>query len=225
MSKKNYLPKNIVKLIDWAVRFFAYLNAHYTQWKVDSILVQETETKFTDMRTAYETYSKPETHSPMYHDAMMKKKKIFVEAVQQLAQYLSHNPYLEPEDFDGLDINPPSRGPYPRHPRPHTSPKMRFAVGEEHGWVYLHFWDEMSEGSKAKPFGTQGAEIRYLVCKPGEEPKSVEDLTGSEFATRTPYLFEFSDRQAGLILCVAMRWENTRGEKGPWSHIETVVIP
>jgi hypothetical protein len=177
------------------------------------------------MRTAYETYSKPETHSPMYHDALEKKRKIFVDAVQQLVQYLSHSPYLEPQDFDGLDINAPNPGPHPPHPRPHTSPKMRFAIGEEHGWVYLHFWDEMNDGSRAKPFGTQGAEIRHLVCKPGEEPKSVDELIHSDFATRTPFLFELPDRQSGMILCVAMCWENTRGEKGPWSHIETVVIP
>jgi hypothetical protein len=192
---------------------------------VDESLVSEVAAKFTAMQAAYNTYSKPETRSTMYHDAMMEKKKIFVAAVQTLAQYLAHNPYLEPQDFDGLDINRPNPGPHPKHPRIITSPKTRFEVGEEHGWVRMHFWDEMSDGSKAKPFGSQGAEIKWMVCKPGEVPKLVEEMTGTTFSTRTPYLFEFTDRESALILCVTLRWENTRGEKGPWSHIETVVIP
>jgi hypothetical protein len=225
MNRRHYLPQNIVKLIDWAVRFFAYLNLHYTRWKIDYSLVSEVAGKFAEMQAAYNIYSKPETHSPMYHGAMIKKKKIFVSAVRQLAQFLAHNPYLELQDFDGLGINKPGSGAHPRHPRAKTSPKMRFEIGEEHGWIYVHFRDEMSDGSKAKPFGMQGAEIRWMVCRPGEEPKSVEELINSAFATRTPYLFELADRQSGLILCIALRWENTRGEKGPWSHIETVIIP
>ncbi|MDR1337103.1 MAG: hypothetical protein LBK22_09765 [Tannerella sp.] len=225
MKTKRYLPQNIVKLIDWATRFFAYLNLHYTRWKIDESLISEVAARFAEMQAAYHIYSKPETHSPMYHGAMMKKKKIFVAAARQLAQYLAHNPGLEPQDFDGLGINKPNPGPHPKHPRPKTSPKMRFAIGEEHGWIYLHFWDELSEGSKAKPFGTQGAEIKWIFCRPGEEPGSVDELINTAFATRTPSLFELTDRQSGMILCVAMRWENTRGEKGPWSHIETVIIP
>jgi hypothetical protein len=192
---------------------------------VDYSLVSEVAAKFAEMQAAYNIYSKPETHSPMYHEALTGKKKTFVVAVQSLAQFLAHNPYLEPQDFDGLDINRPNPGPHPKHPRPKTSPKMRFEIGEEHGWIWLHFWDEMSDGSKAKPFGIQGAEITWTVCKPGEEPKSVEELLNTAFATRTPYLFELTDLQSSLILCAALRWENTRGEKGPWSHIETVVIP
>jgi hypothetical protein len=62
-----------------------------------------------------------------------------------------------------------------------------------------------------------------VICKPGEEPKSVDELINSAFATRTPHLFELTDRQSGMILCIAMRRQNTRGGKGPRSHIETVV--
>jgi hypothetical protein len=225
MSKKSNLPRNIIKLIDWATRFFAYLQLHYAQWHVDINLISEIEDKFNDMHTAYDVYNTPETHSPMYHDALLEKKKIFVDAVQPFIQYLSHKPYLEPQDFDGLDINRPNPGPHPFHPRPKTSPKMRFAIGEEHGWVYLHFIDEMSDGSKAKPFGVQHAEFKWGIFKPGEEAKTVEELPDTSVSTRTPHLFELSDRDASKILAVASRWVNTRGETGPWSHIETVVIP
>jgi hypothetical protein len=225
MSRRRYLPQNIAKLIEWGTRFFAYLSLHMIRLKIDESLVSEVAAKFAAMRDAYNIYNKPDTHSPMNRDLMMEKKKTFVLAAQSLAQFLAHSPYLEPQDFDGLGINKPNPGPHPKHPRPKTSPKTRFEVGEEHGWIYLHFWDEMSDGSKAKPFGMQGAEIKSIVCKPGEEPKTVEELLNSDFATRTPHLFELTDQQSSMILCAALRWENTRGEKGPWSHIVTVVIP
>jgi hypothetical protein len=43
--------------------------------------------------------------------------------------------------------------------------------------------------------------------------------------TRTPYTFPFEYDQRGQTVYFALRWENTRGEKGPWSEIHSTIIP
>jgi hypothetical protein len=47
----------------------------------------------------------------------------------------------------------------------------------------------------------------------------------SEFDTHSPYIFQFDLPDAGKRLYVCARWENTRGQKGPWSVIKNAIIP
>jgi hypothetical protein len=35
----------------------------------------------------------------------------------------------------------------------------------------------------------------------------------------------FENDQRGKTVYFALRWENTRGEKGPWSAIQIAIIP
>jgi hypothetical protein len=75
----------------------------------------------------------------------------------------------------------------------------------------------------AKPYGVRGAEIRWAILP--APPTSQDDLVHSEFDTRTPYIFQFDIPQAGKTLYVCARWENTTGQKGPWSEIVSAIIP
>jgi hypothetical protein len=43
--------------------------------------------------------------------------------------------------------------------------------------------------------------------------------------TRTPHVLEFTEPQRGQTVYLALRWQNEKGEKGPWSEIQSTVIP
>ena len=85
----------------------------------------------------------------------------------------------------------------------------------------IHFRDSEST-SAAKPKGVHGAEIKWLIA---DEKPHVEDLQNSSFDTRTPYTLEFSDAQRGKTVWLSLRWENTRGEKGPWCEMISAIVP
>ncbi|MDR3309361.1 MAG: hypothetical protein LBS80_05350, partial [Tannerella sp.] len=90
------------------------------------------------------------------------------------------------------------------------------------GIVQIHFRDQDSD-SKAKPPGVHGCEIAWAALD--SEPEDWTDLNHSSFNTRTPINLVFSGRQRGKTLYFALRWENTRGLKGPWSIIQNAIIP
>jgi hypothetical protein len=93
------------------------------------------------------------------------------------------------------------------------------------GMVIINFHDAGSHGF-AKPEGVHGGEIVYIVRAAGDPPPlDWSELTNSVFDTHTPHTLNFSGKQRGMILYFASRWENTRGEKGPWNAIRWVVIP
>ncbi|AHF94767.1 hypothetical protein OPIT5_26275 [Opitutaceae bacterium TAV5] len=53
----------------------------------------------------------------------------------------------------------------------------------------------------------------------------LNDLTRSGFDTRSPFTLNFDENQRGKTVYFALRWENTRGDKGPWSPITHAVVP
>jgi hypothetical protein len=89
--------------------------------------------------------------------------------------------------------------------------------------IKIHFYDKGKKKTKAKPEGQHGAEIRYAILE--AEPKDVMQLNHSLFDTHTPFTLEFIDADRGRKVYLALRWENTRGEKGPWSPFANAVIP
>ncbi|MDR1865854.1 MAG: hypothetical protein LBR08_09835 [Bacteroidales bacterium] len=58
-----------------------------------------------------------------------------------------------------------------------------------------------------------------------EAPKSYDYLIHLTFRTRSPCTFRFDLSDAGKRCYFCLRWENTRGEKGPWSEIISAVVP
>jgi hypothetical protein len=81
----------------------------------------------------------------------------------------------------------------------------------------------LNEKGHGKPKGIQGLEMRWLIAE--TPPTRWAELTHSEFATRSPLHFTFENDQRGQLFYYAARWENTKGEKGPWTEITRVVIP
>jgi hypothetical protein len=56
-------------------------------------------------------------------------------------------------------------------------------------------------------------------------PDSLKDLVNSSFDTHTSFTFEFRGDERGKTVYFCLRWENTRGQKGPWSKIVNAIIP
>ncbi|MDR1130378.1 MAG: hypothetical protein LBK96_05310, partial [Prevotellaceae bacterium] len=78
-------------------------------------------------------------------------------------------------------------------------------------------------GRRAKPEGVHGYEIRYAIV---DAPATDwAQLVESAFSTRSTFRMAFTGKQRGKLLSFALRYENTRGVKGPWTEIMTTVIP
>ena len=75
----------------------------------------------------------------------------------------------------------------------------------------------------AKPEGVQGCQIWAHV---GDTPPL--DASGYAFIaldTRTPYTHEHAAEDAGKTVSYLLRWQNAKGEPGPWSSVAAAKIP
>ena len=87
--------------------------------------------------------------------------------------------------------------------------------------IELRFRDSEASG-KGKPAGIHGAEVAWGTLD--TPPVNWKDLNRSSFATHSPLKITFENEDIGKTFYYALRWENNRGEKGPWTPIEKTVI-
>ena len=93
----------------------------------------------------------------------------------------------------------------------------------EHLQNIINFRDENTPNSKAKPRGVRGAQVRVHVGP--NPPADLEQFPWVALDSSTPYLMVHDAADAGKLAYYALRWENTRGETGPWSDVISATIP
>ncbi|MDR2119812.1 MAG: hypothetical protein LBP64_02905 [Tannerella sp.] len=152
-------------------------------------------------------------------------RELYEPMIRQLCNMLIGNPNVTDADLESMSVYGRRQGKhYPHVPIPTDVPDFRIEQALGHRLlVHYHAHDHESESSVAKPHGVHGVELIHSILD--TPPASYSDLTKSAFDTASPYTFTFDLPDAGKTLYVALRWENTRGEKGPWSDIQAAVIP
>jgi hypothetical protein len=91
------------------------------------------------------------------------------------------------------------------------------------GSVGISFRARGEKREEARPPGQRGVEIGWVVSD--VSVGRVDELRHSRAAARSPVTLSFGEDESGKVLYFALRWENTRGEKGPWGQIRGVIIP
>ncbi|MDR2137959.1 MAG: hypothetical protein LBP50_00140 [Tannerella sp.] len=205
----NYLTGDVLARIGITGPILAWYNADFLP----------AHTRF---KAAFEQWQNPAERTPTKTVALTDAENDFVKVYRQLyTGYMKSNPLVTDEDLVGAGM--PTRhtgGNTPAH-KPDTLIVATTDTSKPAA-VGLHYRDRQSTGT-AKPRGVHGAEIVWDVLD--TPPADWSELRHSTFSTRTPAQLVFSGTQRGKTLYFSMRWENTRGEKGPWNEIESVMIP
>jgi hypothetical protein len=219
-AKKDWLPAGDNVFLNWMLTFTDYLFQHLTRFSFPEAEYQNLVALRNAFRDALFLADAPATRTALTVQAKNKAGVTLRTTVRQdVSQYLTYNPAVTDEDHKGLGIPIHS---HEHHPSPIAKdPPHITALAAKLRQVEFDFGE--SETSKKKPAGQHGAEIAWIIAD--AKPASVTELVRSSFDTHTPLLLTFDDPERGKTLWYAARWENTRGEKGIWSEIMSVVIP
>jgi hypothetical protein len=221
MSNKDFIPGSDNDFYVWADTFFNYANPFMTQWEVPEASWQALNDLHNDFRIKFEVAKDIQTRT---HITILSKTeargRLELSIRSFLKSYITYNPHVTNEDRTGMGLPIHDTKPTPMDD-PHSYPKVTVKSSSP-AVVELHIIDSETNG-KAKPEGVHGAEIRWLIAL--EPPINWTELTNSSFTTHSPCILSFAREQRGNRLFFALRWENTRGIKGPWSDIESTIIP
>jgi hypothetical protein len=130
------------------------------------------------------------------------------------------SPPMEDRDFVRLGLRPPDRV---RTDHVAVSELVEFELGLRGvREIVVNFWIKGAD-HRAKPDGYDGAVIVWdTLDAPPERPT---DLAEHTMASRTPHIIEFDETERGKTVYIALQWQNERGITGPWSIVQSAVVP
>ena len=229
-NRKNWLPRPRQKVYELVTETTVpYIDANLDRLGMGNTTTlgiwykQEFNVKGYDPYvTAYAGWINPETRTPSATLAMAEAEKVFISYFRELYRQMKANLLVTNLDLEkmGFPIRP--GGGHTPAPVANEAPEFNVTLLSDHR-VGIDYYPLDSVRKKGKPKGQHGVEIRWSFS---ETPvKDANALLNSVFDTASPYTLVFSGNDQGRALYLSMRWENTRGEKGPWSRIEQTIVP
>ncbi|MDR2131218.1 MAG: hypothetical protein LBP56_08690 [Odoribacteraceae bacterium] len=222
MSKQSSIPEkdadfNIAQNI-----IATTANTHVMPWGLDGAWMEDIlMPKKAEWEAAWAAYEIPSARTPLITFTKTEKREAYERELRVLVKNLQANTRVTPEDLRAMGIVVPSSS---RTPAPVATKAPDFDVDTSvPGRLAIHFYDKVGDHKRGKPDGQHCVEIISLLSD--TPPTRWDQLVHSVVDTRSPYTFVFENDQRGKTLYFAMRWENTRGEKGPWSEIQGAIIP
>jgi hypothetical protein len=221
MSNSDYIPQKDGKFLEWVKFLFTYVIAHAPAWGLNPATWADILLVIAEYETAY-----AKSQDPNRGKADVKAKNTVRDRLKKLVrqfvkEFLEYNSLISDEERErmGLPVHKTTRTPS-EIAKDAPDSDINTSVP---GRVTINFFEHGSDHKKAKPAGQHGAEIGWVISD--VPPAKWSDLIHSAIDTNSPFTLEFENNQRGKTVYFALRWENTRGEKGPWSIMQNVVIP
>ncbi|MDR0769141.1 MAG: hypothetical protein LBE71_04475 [Dysgonamonadaceae bacterium] len=216
----DYIPRNDSAFLNWVKFLIAFVKTNAEQWQIPATSWTNVDYKIWDFTVALEKMQNP-NHGKADTEQKNHARGVLEPLIRQyVKEYLEYNHLISDDDRERMGLPVHDKKPTPV-PTPTTTVEMD-AKAASPGVIKIAYQDSAS-GKKAKPHGVHGAEFNWAILD--HVPTDWTELIHSSFSTHSPAVLSFEGHQRGQTFYFASRWENTRGEKGPWSEIQSVIIP
>ena len=216
--RNAYLPGKDGDLLIWAQNFAKCLKTNTQSLKLDSKKVESIQSLADSYKSRLEKARDPE-HTRMDVVRKNESKKELIKNVRCfVVANLNYHPDMTPALRSAMGLNQRDllRN---QAQRPASKPKIELRPGIR--LITVRYRDETS-GKRTKPKGVRGITYHWAILD--EPPESPESLNMVNSKSSGPLILEFSENQRGQKLYISARWENSRGEPGPWSDIVKTYI-
>jgi hypothetical protein len=183
------------------------------------------DTDFTPKYRVYDTvlrqWISPATRTILVVANLRDAEKAFFPLYRTFYAMVRVSPLVTGGLLEGMGFPPRPSGKHSSHPVDKLFVNINaMPVGN---YTVKVTFENRDTGSSAVPDYLTGVVLYYRV---GDAPVTNPDsLDRSRLATRSPYRFDFDPSQQGLTASLAGRFQNQRGELGPWSNIISIIIP
>lgn len=216
----DYLPDKDAELIAWLTNFVTYANANLAPLGLVAGDMTPITTNQTAFSTAFNANITAQNAAEAARAAKDTTRTTLETVVRTLVRKIQGTPAVTNAQRQALGIS--ERGTE-RTPVgvPDSSPILSVDTSER----LMHtigFADSKTPTTKAKPHGVVGCQIWiYIGATPSKIPSEYHFLITDR---KTPYRYDFEGEDGGKTAHYMGRWENTKGETGPWSEIVSATI-
>lgn len=171
--------------------------------------------------TTYQIWDNPVTGTLLALDNLKDAENDFFPVYRQFYGVVKALPFVTNSLLEAMGFLPHRSGNYSHHPVDRTF--INLIIKPLGNLMLSAAFENRDTGSSAIPYYLTGAVIYYAVS---DTPVTGQaELPLSRLATRSPVNLIFEPKQRGKTVYIAARWQNRRGELGPWSEIVSAIIP
>lgn len=203
----------------WAQNFMTYLMAHTADLGLDAGDIAPATAAMGTWMSAYPAHVTAQEAASGAKAAKDEARGGLESVLRGLVNRLQASADVSDQEREAMGITVRDTEPTPVGP-PTTRPVGIIDSGERFKHI-IEFRDEASPRSKARPDGVSGCEIWMKI---GDAPVGPNDVTYLCTDTRTPYMLEVDQAEAGKMAHYMLRWVSTRNEPGPWSETVSATI-
>jgi len=214
----GYMPQAEGAYISWSRQFLTVVDQHKTAWGIPDAKVTEMLALQTEVETLHK---KCQTADRSKTDVVAKNEKIALlkHKEEALVAQLQAADYMNDEFRRQLGITIRDKTPSP-HPRPSEEPDTDVRGTKNH---FEHQVRALNpDGKPRKPAGIYGVAFAWQVG--GERPAAGEDLPKGRFSRKPTLVVTYTEADKGKTAYYSTAYENSKGDKGPWSPVEEAVI-
>lgn len=216
----DYIPSKDAIFFNWVRVFADYVNANFASLGLTAAQNASLQGFFTTWLADYPAYITAQATAASFAQKKDTSRKTLEKCVRELTALMQANSIVTNEQRGALGITiPKSRRTLT--PVPVTRPMANIDNRNRLDHI-IHYFDEATPNSKAKPDGVRACEIWIKIG--GAPPAGISELTYIVSDTKTPYTVHFKSEDAGKTAHYWFRWLNTRNESGPWSETVSVTI-
>ncbi|MDR3247071.1 MAG: hypothetical protein LBT50_11660 [Prevotellaceae bacterium] len=221
MNNTDYVPRKDADFALWVVAFYDYLNNNAFRFNIPPEVVPALSLLLVVWQDKYSIAEHVDTRTKTAVIGKDAARKALETSVREVVkEYLTANHLVTDEDRTsmGLPIHKSTRTPAII---PADAPEGTVVTGPVR-CISIHFRKAGSK-SNAKPAHVYGAELKYVIAD--AKPVDMNEFTNSVIDTASPVNLTFKEEERGKTVYFCLCWVNTRGEKGPYSGIESAIIP
>jgi hypothetical protein len=219
MNKTDWVPSPKTAKIEMAGNWGVKIAAN-PEWGVPAAATQNLAAKATALQTLLAT--PPEDRTPTINTRIKSAEKALVETMRDVKKRYFFVPPLDDGDLVSLGLKPRDTNPTPiARPTARPSADVRLVSA---GAFDIVITPERDISNEKKSY--HGCKIIYELFEQSAPPPTDEkQLTESRFVRKKKESFVFQPRDSGKKAYFAMRYENSKGEAGPWCPIFSVLVP
>ena len=219
---KDYIPDRDAEFDGWLANLTSFVDGKITAgtWMhIPADKVAALKQHNTDWHTAYSKTLGP--HTAVDTEAKNDQRKAAESFVRPFVQqYLKFDPVTN-EDRTAMNLHNTDTTKTPIE-----KPESRALITDLKALggfrVEIRFQDEATPDSHAIPYGCNGCLLNYTWG-----PEKVTDyaaLSQTRLMTHNPWTLELPPEAEAKFFSGATRWQNERGELGPWGDVQHIVI-
>jgi len=215
----DWLPARIAERLAMAKAWNEQILSRWEDWEFTEDEKSNFASIYTLARKAFDDNNSAK-RGPVTAAALDSKMADLIAVMRDIKRRRLTAPPLTAADLASLGLRPHDTTPTPQ-PVPSSVPEIEAitAVIRELRFRLRDF------GSKhwGKPEHVHGFEFVWMITE--SRPAHVSHLSNIVTGTRNPVVLMFEEGERGKRVFFAARWVNNTLQPGPWSDIESAIIP